>query len=37
MDDSNVAKPEGLYQSLYDLVVRDRTVRFGCQWCGHQR
>src|SRR5229473_1851262 len=36
MADSNVAKPEGLYQSLYDLVVRDRTVSFGCRWCGHQ-
>ena len=36
MDDSNVAKPESLDQRLYDLVVWDRTVSFGCGWCGRQ-
>ena len=37
MDDADVAKPERLDQSLHDLVMRDRAVRFGRRWCGHQR
>jgi hypothetical protein len=36
VDDSDVAKPEGLDKSLHDLVMRDRAVRFRCHWCWHQ-
>src|SRR5579864_7725723 len=33
---SNVAKPESFDQCPDDLVMGDRTVRFGCCWRGHQ-
>lgn len=34
MDDANVAKSEGLDQSLNNLAVRDWAVGFGGWWCG---
>jgi hypothetical protein len=34
--DSDVAKPEGLDESLHDFVVRDGAVSFRCRWCRHQ-
>src|SRR5579864_5971759 len=37
MDDSDMAKTEGFNQCLHDLVMWDRAMRFGRQWCGHQR
>ncbi len=37
VDNADVAKAKRLNQSLHDFVVRDRTVSFGCRWCGHQR
>ena len=36
MHDSDVAKPEGLYESLHNFVMRDRAVSFCCLWCGHK-
>jgi hypothetical protein len=36
MDDSDVAKPEGFDQRTDNFVMRNRTVRFGRRWCGHQ-
>lgn len=35
--DSDVAKPEGLDESLHNFVVRDRAVSFRCRWCRYQR
>ena len=34
--DSDVAKPEGLDESLHNFVVWDRAVRFRCLRCWHQ-
>jgi hypothetical protein len=34
---SDVAKAQRLDQSVDDFVMRDRTVRFRCRWCWHQR
>ena len=36
VNDSDVAKPQSLNQSLNDLVVRDGAVCFRCHWCWHQ-
>jgi hypothetical protein len=34
--DSDVAKPEGLDESLHNFVVRDGAVSFRWCWCRHQ-
>jgi len=37
VNDSDVAKAQRLEEGLHDLVMRDRTVRFRCRRCRHQR